>query len=74
MRVRMVGYEELAGKRIVAARYGSLDRAPDDVGFQCGTCSFVLEVTAAVAADPLAAFRCPHCGQHSAASSDGPSV
>ena len=64
MRVRKASEEELVGKRIVTARHGRIDRSPDDEGYQCGRCGFVLVVTGAVASDPLAAFCCPFCGAH----------
>lgn len=62
MRVRKAAIEELDARRMVAARYADLARSPDDEGFECPGCGFVLVVTLSVAGDSRASFCCPMCG------------
>ena len=64
MRVARAPPKSLEGKRVVAARYSRIVRSPNDEGFECPGCRFVFVVTQTVASDPLAAFRCPMCGEH----------
>ena len=59
---------ELRWKRLQEARLASLARryrSADDESFQCGACGAQIEVTAALASDPLAVFCCPHCREWS---------
>ena len=61
MRVRKAKSEELRWKRLIEARGISHHRSRDDEPFQCSSCGAELQVSAALARDPLGVFCCPHC-------------
>ena len=61
MRVRKANSEELRWKRLIEARRVSKERSRDDEPFQCPSCGAELQVSAALARDPLGVFCCPHC-------------